>query len=92
VVKLVAQWFNSQLSHTKDLKIGDLSTQLGTQLESEIEESWVKIDIYLYTIVVYFSLVQKIGFFCNYILICILRFAQRCATIMIYAKKTKWKR
>jgi len=30
--------FNS--SHTKDLKIDNLSTLLGTQLESEIDEEW----------------------------------------------------
>jgi len=29
--------FNSQSSHTKDFKIGYLSTQLGTPLESEMD-------------------------------------------------------
>jgi len=29
-----------QSNHTRDLKIGNLSTHLGTQLESEIDETW----------------------------------------------------
>jgi len=32
-------WFNSQSSHTNDLKIGNLSTKLDTHLEGEIDKT-----------------------------------------------------